>query len=173
MTSYVEVQDLAPAVLDDEKAIERSERQCRHGEEIECDDPLPLVLEEGQPTLSGIAAAVHPSEIARDTPFGGLEAELQQLAMDLRRSPTGIVLCKTVNQITDLVAIFGLPERWRDRHRQYHRKPTRCPATTVSGFTIKSTSFQPDQNRECDPEQAVERIQARPGPFSFEHGNLL
>ncbi len=43
----------------------------------------------------------------------------------------------------------------------------------MSGFTIKSTSFQPDQNRECDPEQAVERIQARPGPFSFEHGNLL
>ena len=43
--------------------------------------------------------------------------------------------------------ILGLPLRRRDRQRQYNRKPARCQATTVSGLTIRSTSFQPDQKR--------------------------
>ena len=33
----------------------------------------------------------------------------------------------------------------RDRQRQYNRNPARCQLTTVSGFTIKSTSAQRDQ----------------------------
>jgi hypothetical protein len=33
----------------------------------------------------------------------------------------------------------------RDRQRQYNRNPARCQLTTVSGFTIRSTSAQRDQ----------------------------
>ncbi|MCU1335809.1 MAG: hypothetical protein JWO19_1390 [Bryobacterales bacterium] len=33
----------------------------------------------------------------------------------------------------------------RDRERQYNRNPARCQLTTVSGFTISSTSAQRDQ----------------------------
>ena len=40
---------------------------------------------------------------------------------------------------------FGRPPRRRDRHRQYRRKPLRCHATTVSGFTITKAVDQRGQ----------------------------
>jgi hypothetical protein len=39
------------------------------------------------------------------------------------------------------------PGNRRDFQRQYQRNPARCQATTLSGFTMRRTSFQPDHNR--------------------------
>ena len=47
--SHVEVQDLAASVRDDEKAVEQLEGHRRHGEEVERNDPLAVIGEEGQP----------------------------------------------------------------------------------------------------------------------------
>jgi hypothetical protein len=47
MTSDVEMQDPAPAMLHHEKAIQELERQRGHGKEVEGDDHLPMVGEEG------------------------------------------------------------------------------------------------------------------------------
>lgn len=50
-----------------------------------------------------------------------------------------------------------------DRQRQNRRKPARCRPTTVSGFTMTSTSFQRDHVCPQDgPEELIQRGQGRP-----------
>ena len=52
--SHVEVQDSASPMVDDKQAIEKLERNGWDCKEIECDDHLAMVLEEGQPVLRRI-----------------------------------------------------------------------------------------------------------------------
>ncbi len=87
MTGDVEVQDSAAPVLNDEKAIKEFEGQCGHGEEINGNDCLAMITEEGKPALAGIAVASQPSQISGNSPLADLEPKLQQFAMDLRRAP--------------------------------------------------------------------------------------
>src|SRR5215471_15108604 len=54
----IEVQDLPPSMLDDEETIQPSECHRRYGEKVERNDHLAMILQEGQPTLAGIPAAV-------------------------------------------------------------------------------------------------------------------
>jgi hypothetical protein len=53
------MQNLSASVLDDEEAVQHLKRQCRHGEKVERSDHLPVIAEEGQPTLAWITAAPH------------------------------------------------------------------------------------------------------------------
>src|SRR5215472_12673377 len=55
MWSHIEVQNLAPPVLDDEEAVEQLERYRRYSEEIERDDHLAVILEKGKPAPPGSA----------------------------------------------------------------------------------------------------------------------
>ena len=65
---------------DDKKAIEQLEGHCRHGEEVEGDDHLPVIVEKGEPPLVGIATAMDSSQITSHAAFGECEAELLQFA---------------------------------------------------------------------------------------------
>src|SRR6266540_1674258 len=126
MTGNVKVQNLAPAMLDHEQTIQQVEGDGRNSEEIERYEHFAMVPKEGRPTPSGVATAVHSSKIARDTSFGDLEPELQQLAMDLRRSPTGIFLRQPADQVTDLISdLRSTRAAARERQRQYQRNPAR------------------------------------------------
>ena len=88
MTSDVEVQDSATLMLDHEEAIEEAEGQRGHGQEVEGDDPLAMIGQEGEPAFGWIdAARPHASEVSGDRAFGDLEAELQKLSMDLGCAP--------------------------------------------------------------------------------------
>src|SRR5450759_5488678 len=84
MPSDVEMQNPAPAMLDYEEAIQELESQRGHGEEVEGDDDLTMVSEEGEPPFGRIAASSQASQISTDSALGDLEAELQQFTMDLR-----------------------------------------------------------------------------------------
>jgi hypothetical protein len=69
----VEVQDSPPTVRDDQKAV----------------DDLTVVVEEGQP-LRGLALVrmtLQLLKIARHGGFGNRESELEQFAVDARRTP--------------------------------------------------------------------------------------
>ncbi len=63
-----------------------------------------------------------------------------KLAMDSRRAPTRIFPCHATDQSAKLRAIFDLPPHGRDFHLQNRRNPARCQRTTISGFTMTSTS---------------------------------
>jgi hypothetical protein len=57
-----------------------------------------MVLQECQPSLGFVAATVQASQIPRDSPFRDDEAEFLQFAMDLRRSPLGILVRQASDQ---------------------------------------------------------------------------
>src|SRR6516165_109301 len=87
MRGYIEVQDSAAPVLD---------------EEVEGDDRLAMIPNERQPIPFGIAPPPKSAEITSDGSFGYLESELSQLAVDPWSTPADVLLSETANQIADL-----------------------------------------------------------------------
>src|SRR5215831_7316534 len=88
-------------MLDDEEAIEHLEEHRRHGEEVEGHNHLTVILEKSQPALARIRAAPDPARMASDTSFRDHEAELQKLSMDLRGSPSRVLVRQSAHQAAD------------------------------------------------------------------------
>jgi hypothetical protein len=86
VSTHVEVQNPTPTLLDDEEAVEQPERQGWHGEEVEGNDHLAVILEESQPAPARITAESHTSQVARHGSFGNLEAELSKLKIPAGRA---------------------------------------------------------------------------------------
>src|SRR5215472_17863658 len=115
MPGNVEVENPAAFVLDDEQTVQHSKSHGRHGEEVEGDDGLAVVAEKRQPFLGRISPAREAPQITRDGPFGEHEAELLQLAMDLRRAPVGVLLRQTPYQHANFLSDLrptALPPRF-------------------------------------------------------------
>src|SRR5882724_5176242 len=91
-SSDVEVQDPAAPMLDDKEAVQQLERQRRHGEEIESDDNLSVILQKRRPPFTRVASALNSTQIPGDGPLRDNEAELQHLAVDFAGSPVRILL---------------------------------------------------------------------------------
>ena len=62
-------------MVDDKQAIEKVERDGWDREEIECDDHLAMVLEEGQPVLGGIRKPANAPEITRHSPLAEIKSK--------------------------------------------------------------------------------------------------
>src|SRR5262245_11470431 len=69
----------------DQQAIEQPERDCRHDEEVHCDNASRMVTKERLPSLRGRAPP--PRHILGDGGLADLDAELDKLSMNYRRSP--------------------------------------------------------------------------------------
>ena len=93
--SHVAVQDLPASMFDDEEAVEQLEGQRRYREEVESDDHLAVILEEGQPPFAWVATTLDTSKIAGDGPFRDDEAEFQKLSVDLGCAPACNMLNST------------------------------------------------------------------------------
>src|SRR6266480_4781868 len=74
---------------DEDKDIEQIEANGRNNEQVHGGDVRCVVTHEGAPSLRGRAASL--DHVLRDAGLSDLEAELEQLAMDARRSPQRIV----------------------------------------------------------------------------------
>src|SRR5215510_12035927 len=72
----------------DQQTIEQSERDRRHDEEVHCDNAIRMVAKERLPSLRGRAPP--PRDILGDAGLADLDAELEKLTMDSRRSPQRI-----------------------------------------------------------------------------------
>src|SRR4030088_1813081 len=94
-------------MLDDKEAVQQLERQCRHGEEIESDDLLSVILQKRRPPFTRVASALNSTQIPGDSPLRDNEAELQHLAMDLGRSPVRILFRQASDQPLDFIADLG------------------------------------------------------------------
>jgi hypothetical protein len=81
-------QDLPRAVARDQQPIEQSERDCRHHERVHRDDTVSMVTKERPPTLR--RRGPPPRHILGDAGLADLDAKLEQLTMDSRRSPQRI-----------------------------------------------------------------------------------
>jgi hypothetical protein len=95
ISRYIEVQDVTPVVADDEKAIQKTKREGWDGKEVDRSNGLAMIPEERQPALRGIWISRGSPNPSRDTPFREIETQLQQLAVNARRSPGRIFLNHT------------------------------------------------------------------------------
>src|SRR3954469_25551255 len=124
-----------------------------------------MISKECEPTLARISPAKDAPEIARNASFGDLKAELQQFAMDLRRSPTGILVCQAADQITNLAREFRPAS-------QGTRSPSPIQSETGAVPTNHGIRLHDHEHvfparpeaPECDPEQAIESSERRPWP---------
>jgi hypothetical protein len=161
-------------VLDHKKAVQQLERHRGHSEEVECDDDFAMILQERQPALGRVAATPHASQIPRHTPLRHDEADFLKLSVDLRGSPTLVLLRQSSDQEANL-----LGDLWSAGPRPG------SPATkeTETGAVPADHGVGPHQDQdirpagptlaECCPEESVQGVQFWPRPFPFQHGDLL
>src|SRR3954447_11015578 len=106
-----------------------------------------MISKECEPTLAWISAVKDAAEIARNASFGDLKAELHQFAMNVGRSPTGILVCQAADQITNLAREFRPASLGTRSPRQYSRKPARSQPITGIRLHDQEDVFQPGQKR--------------------------
>src|SRR6516165_6137161 len=96
VSGHAKPQDLPPAVADDQQTIEQSERDGRHDKEVHCDNAIRMIAKERLPSLRGRAPP--PRHIPGDAGLADLDAELEKLSMDSRRSPQRVGDAHLVDQ---------------------------------------------------------------------------
>ena len=74
ISRHIEMQDLAPLVADDEKAIQNTKRERWDGEKVHRRNGLAMVPEERQPLLDGIWISRGSQDPSRDAPFREIPA---------------------------------------------------------------------------------------------------
>ena len=104
ISRHIEVQDLTPVVADNEKAIQNTKGERWDGKEVHCSNGLAMVPEERQPSLRGIWLSGRSPNPSRDTPFREIETQLDQFAVNVRRSPGRILGNHTEDQGANLLA---------------------------------------------------------------------
>jgi hypothetical protein len=91
MLGYIEVQNLPAIMGDHEEAVEDTESDCGHCEEIHCCNRFPMIVKECFPASCQFwisRRSLHPTG---DGAFRNIEAKLQQFAMNMGSAP-GVVL---------------------------------------------------------------------------------
>src|SRR5689334_14398802 len=133
-----------------------------------------MVIEESPPAVVRVASAMHPAEVARDGPFCDLEAELQNLAVDLGSAPTGILVRQAADQMSQLRRDVGSPTT-----------PTRAPApipTKPRSLPGHNSIWLHDdehvlptrpESPQRDPEQPIVHLHRRSRPLPLKHTQLL
>src|ERR1700726_2354877 len=93
-------QNMSPAVPHDQQSIEQAKRDCRHDEQIHRGDAVGMIAKERPPALGRRVSS--PDHVLGHAGLSDLDAELEQLAMDPRRSPQRIGNAHLADQLADL-----------------------------------------------------------------------
>src|SRR4030081_3425278 len=93
-------QNMSPAVPHDQQSIEPAKRDCRHDEHIHRSDPISVVAEECPPALGRRVSS--PDHVLGHAGLSDIDAELEQLSMDPRRSPQRIGNTLLADKLADL-----------------------------------------------------------------------
>jgi hypothetical protein len=168
------VQNPVPPVFDNEQTVQEPKRQCRDGKEVDSNDGLTMVREEGKPALAGIAAASKSSQVSGDRTFGHDKAELQQFAVNLRCSPGTIFSSQAANQASDLRRHFGPPATTLRSPAPVKAKAGAMPADNGLGLHDQQSVLpsRPDAP-EPYPEEAIQSLHCRSLLFAFKDSELL
>ena len=98
------MQDLTPVVADDEKAIQNTKGKRWDCKEVHGSNCLAMIPGERQPSLRGVWISRGSPDPSRDTPFREIETQLEQFAVNARRSPGRILGHHTEDQGANLFA---------------------------------------------------------------------
>ncbi|MCG2811864.1 MAG: hypothetical protein L6428_10455 [Candidatus Aminicenantes bacterium] len=88
-------------MADDEKTVKLPEKESGHDKEIHGCDFRPMIVQKRQPLLDFFPGRLPPGHIAGDGPFTNAETELEQFAVDARRTPGWIFASQLFDKKTD------------------------------------------------------------------------
>jgi hypothetical protein len=103
MLRDVDVQDASTIVADDEEAVEHSERDRWHREEIHGRNRFSMVAKEGQPALGPVRASWRPLHPTGDSSLGKIKTEHAEFPMDPRCSRGWVLGNHLENQFPNLL----------------------------------------------------------------------
>ena len=161
-------------MFDDEETVEQFEGHRRHGEEVERYDHFAVIRQESPPTLTCIATVVETTQVAGDGSFRDNEPQLPEFAVDLGRTPAGILPRQAADQRTDLSGRFRSAAARSGSPPPEEPKPRSMPADySISYHHDEDVGPTQPNTAQADPEQPVQAMQPRSRPFPFEDGELV
>ena len=173
MRGHSKPQDLPSAMAHDQQAVERTKGDCRHHEKVHRGDTVSVVTKERLPALR--RRAPPPRHILGHAGLADIDAKLEQLAMDSRRSPQRIGDAHLADQPANV-----------QRHNRSAAAATRFPApirsetgTMPTDHGVRSDDCQciihlGKQSADTSQYQSVNRDEGRsPGTGSPQHVDLL
>jgi len=139
------VEELPPAVTQDDQAIQELEANGRHDEQARSGNAIRMVSQEGRPTLARLFGAL--DYVLGDGRFGDLDAELEQPAVNSRRTPQPVGPAHSRINSRIFLGIAGRPPLDWDFQRQKALNPRRCQRISVSSLMIATVSTTAGQRR--------------------------
>ena len=100
MLGYSRAYNLPAIVGQNDHHVEQPKRDRRLDEHVYGRDSLGLISQEGPPVLRRCSPPSH--DVLRDGRLADLDAELEKLAVDPRRTPEGVGAAHLPNQVTNL-----------------------------------------------------------------------
>jgi len=174
MGSHIEVQDAAPVMGQQQKHIENLETNGRHGKEVDGDQLLGMILQEGAPSLRRRFAGAH--HVFAHAALRDSDSKLEQLPVDAGCAPTRILAAHSADEISDLAGNCRSSRLAKsDFPGPEETKALAMPGNDGLGLndSQRGAPVAPHA-RHPDPEEAVYRSQ--PGTFSrgtLRHADLL
>jgi hypothetical protein len=111
LTGHIAVQNLPPIMADDEEAVQNSEGQRRHREEIHGSDRFAMVAEKSQPAPGWIRILIRTTHPARNRSFRDNKPQFEQLAVDAWRSPRWVLCNHAKDQLAHVPADWFSSDR--------------------------------------------------------------
>ena len=171
----IEMEDPASTMFDDEKTIQDSEGEGRHGEEVHGRDDLAVIAKESRPELASVVGRRQAPEIAGDGAFGDVEAEFQKLTVNSGSAPGGILVRHPPDESSNLgIDLWPAQALWM--RSKAPEQPKASPMPGDNGFW-----FNDDQDvapcrpktAEQNPKYPILDSQPRARMFSLEYAQLL
>jgi len=174
VTDHVEVEDPTTPVFDHEETVKQLEGNRWHGEEVEHDDRLTVILQEGKPPFSRITTSMNAPQISSHGTFGDLKTELQNLSVDLGCTPACIPFRHPPDEPSNLVGDLRPTTARAGTPPPAKSKTSTMPAD--DGLGLHNDQDAPPTSSEAAqsaPEKAVEGIHGRTRSLAFQYSDLL
>ena len=153
----VEMEDPASTMFDDEKTIQDSEGESRHGEEVHGRDDLAVIAKESRPELASVVGRGQAPEIAGDGAFGDVEAEFQKLTVNSGSAPGTILVRHSPDESSNLGVDLGPAQALWTRSKA-PEQPKASPMPGNNGFWLnddKDVAPRRPQTAEQNPEYPI------------------
>jgi len=102
MTRDVEVEDTPTVVTDEEEAVQETEGDRGHREQVHGSNGFPVIAKKSEPTPCGLRVSWRLPHPARDRSLGHVKPKHYQFAVNARRTPSRILGDYLKDQVPDL-----------------------------------------------------------------------
>src|SRR5438132_2147518 len=157
MLGDVEMQDTPAIVTDDKEAVENTEADRGHGEEVHGRNRFPVIRKIHAPALGWLGISRRPLHPAGDGPLGHVKAQQEKLAVNARRAPGWVLRHHTEDQPSNLGRQFSPAKLFphsRDKAPVKSKSGT-MPANDRSGLTSTRDCFQAPQKRRANTQKTL------------------